>query len=168
MFPFEPLIKAVDFLPKKNCGVNILTPLPLNVVVPELCIVKSSAELLINDVDFLPKKKLGVSMFTPLPLNVVVPELCIFNSPLEPLTKFEESPKKNVGVSIDTLLPVIFILPFEPLMKLFASPNKNADELITTFEFSNLKNPPFDLPIKALGVPPLCSSCMPVFPKVVS
>ena len=38
ILPFDPLIKAVDALPKKNCGVSMLTPLPLRVVSPELCI----------------------------------------------------------------------------------------------------------------------------------
>ena len=133
----------------------MFTPLPLNVVVPELCIFNSPLEPLTKFV-LSPKKNVGVFTDTLLPV--------IFMFPFEPLIKLLPSPKKKVGVSIDTLLPVIFILPFEPLMKLFASPNINADELITTFEFSNLKNPPFDLPIKALGVPPLCSSCMPVFP----
>ena len=39
-----------------SIAVAAKTALPLNVVVPELCIVKSSAELLINDVDFYPRR----------------------------------------------------------------------------------------------------------------
>ena len=46
--------------------------------------------------------------------------------PLEPLINAALlSPKKNDGVSTETLLPLTFMFPFEPLMKLAGFPIKN-------------------------------------------
>ena len=45
---------------------------------------------------------------------------------------------------------------------------KKAEELMLTAEPSNLINSPPAFPIKALGVPPLKSNCIPVFPNVES
>ena len=60
-------------------------------------------------------------------------------------------PKKNVGVSIETLLPLTLILPFDPLTKLVASPKKNFDELIIKLLFEPLINAPALLPKKMLA-----------------
>ena len=60
------------------------------------------------------------------------------------------------------------MFPFEPLMNCSELPKKKADELMLTEEPSNLKNSPPFFPIKALGVPPLKSNCIPVFPNVES
>ena len=52
MLPSDPLTNADDFCPKKNFGVSMLTPLPLKVVSPELCIFNSPFEPLIKFVEF--------------------------------------------------------------------------------------------------------------------
>ena len=78
MLPVEPLIKAVDFLPKKNCGVNMLTPLPLSVVSPELCIFILPVDPLIKLVSF-PKKKVEELITKLEPSNEI---LCPSASPI--------------------------------------------------------------------------------------
>ena len=94
--------------------------------------------------------------------------------PLEPLMNCSGEPKKNLGVSIVTELPLsvvssvlnIFRLPFEPLIKLSALPKLKAEELSETFVPSNFTCGPDVCPMKALGVPPLNCNCIPVFPNV--
>ena len=53
-----------------------------------------------------------------------------------------------------------------PLINWPPPPIKKAEELMLTAEPSNLINSPPAFPIKALGVPPLKSNCIPVFPNV--
>ena len=59
-------------------------------------------------------------------------------------------------------------LPPLPLINCELPPKKKVEELISRLSFSNFIKEPVLFPIKALGLPLLCSNCIPVFPNVTS
>ena len=141
MLPLEPLTKEVDALPKKNCGVSMLTPLPLRVVTPELCILNCPLDPLIKFVEF-PILKADELRFTFVPSNIIPspPVLPTWNLGVPPLNCNWMPVAPKVGVLIENLLLVAsrFIsLPFE-----------------LRIEPASILNPP--------TLPPLNNTCEPV------